>query len=483
MKNKVLSILFAMFFLVSAYAEELDTPDPVVDMVLGENTGDYYTEIELYYESGNGIELSTVTRTVYVEKGSNIIETALEELFMPAGTEFTSPMPGEAAIRSIEYGCGLVTVDLSVNIAGLHDEGELISVMTAISNTLTNIEGVEKVNILVNSRSEDICGIPTGLFSASDASTSAIWANYQAESTNLLESEIPISRSVALYFPSANGQWLLPDIRMVYFSDEAYADELINELIIGTASEFPYMNFLTGGISMLTEDARMFVTSSGERVLEISLSSTLSDYLMLQGIPEWQAAGAITMTMCSFVPELDAVRLNIGNETIDRLNIRGVYHDFKDGLMRRDDFSMYSGSVSTLYFADENDKLKKVSRSISSERALSAYTLITQLISGPSSVDTDVSGTMPAGVTAKDILGIKINDGTAYVNLTSNFYRLCQMLNCDEERILIYSIVNTLCTLPGISSVQFLIEGEHIETLAGNICLMHELLPNPGLIQ
>ena len=480
MKNIILSILFAMIFISNAYAEADDT---IVDMVLGENSGDYYAEIELFYESGNGIELSTVTRNVYVAKGSNLIETALAELFRPTGSEYISPMPGEAAIRSIEYGCKMVTVDLSVNIAGLYDDSELVSVMNAISNTLTNLDGVEHVNILVNSRSESICGIPTGLFSSSDLSTSAMWAKYQAESTNLLDSGIPIERIAALYYPSANGQWLLPDLRPVTIDDDNYADKLMNELIIGTTAGLPYANFLTGGISMLTDSSRISVTSAGERVLDISLSSTLSDYLMLQGIPEWQAAGAITMTMCSFIPELDAVRLTIGNEVMKRLNIRGVYHEFDDGLMHREDFSMYSGSVSPLYFAGENNTLKKTARSISSERAASAYTLLTQLVSGPSSLDTGVKGTMPAGVTAKDILGIKIEDSTVYVNLTANFYRLCQMLNADEERMLVYSIVNTLCTLPGVTSVQFLIEGERIENLASNICLLYELFPNPGLIQ
>jgi len=53
----------------------------------------------------------------------------------------------------------------------------------------------------------------------------------------------------------------------------------------------------------------------------------------------------------------------------------------------------------------------------------------------------------------------------------------------NEERLLVYSIVNTLCTLPDVSAVRLTIEGEQIYTLAGSICLTGELLPNPGIIE
>ena len=90
---------------------------------------------------------------------------------------------------------------------------------------------------------------------------------------------------------------------------------------------------------------------------------------------------------------------------------------------------------------------------------------------------------MPAGITANDIRGISVSDGTATLNMTADFYRLCQLMNEEEERLLVYSIVNTLCELPDIYSVKLLVEGEQIETLAGSIYLSGELLPNPGIIE
>lgn len=321
------------------------------------------------------------------------------------------------------------------------------------------------------------------LFS-SDSSTAAAWSRYQAEAAGFLNNgQMALTRSVALYFPSSNGQWLLPDVREVSFQSEDYASQLMLELISGTQAGDAYASFLSGGVSIMTAEPEISVSSAGERVLDIYLSGAIRDYMLLQGLSEWQLAGAITVTMCSFIAGLDAVRVNIDGAPITRLNIRGQYKDFDDGLMRRSDFSMYIGSVGTLYFSDGDGGLVKIDRAMSSKRAQSAYSLLTQLISGPSSADQGAEQTMPVGVSANDLLGVAVSDGVAVVNFSANFYRLCQMMDADAERLLVYSIVNTLCELPGISAVRIVIEGEQVSTLSDSIYLMGELLPNPGIVK
>jgi len=483
--RRIIAFIITLLIAASAASAELPAPEKQSQqMILGEQTGGYYTDLELFYESGNGLELSTVTRAVYVPEGETVIEAALKELFKPTDDQgFLSPMPGDASIRNISYGCGLVTVDLAINIAGLQSEAELVSMFKAVTNTLAGIDGVEYVNILVNTRQESICSLPAGVLLYNDNSTAATWAQYQADSAGFFDSNMPIERNAALYFPSSNGQWLLTEVRSIAFKSDNYAEELLLALINGATGGSAYVDFLSGGSSILAEAPALSVDSTGQRVLDISLSNTVRDYMILQGINEWQLAGAVTLTMCSFIPELDAVRLSIGGSVIDRLNIRGQYHDFDGGLMHRNDFSMYPASICTLYFAGDSGKLAPVKRAISSERCSSAYTLLTQLVSGPSSADGVAASVMPAGMTASDILGVTVQSGTAIVNFTDNFYRLCQMMNETEERLLIYSIVNTLCDLPGISSVKILIEGDRIETLSGTIYLIDELLPNPGFIE
>lgn len=480
------ALILALFFGLSGALAELPEPENTgVNMILGEETGDYYAEVELYYESDSGVELSGITRTVYVPAGGSLAETALEELFSSAGNqEHASPMPGDATLRSLELSGMLATVEVIVDMAGLQDDSELVAMFSAITNTLTGIDGVDAVNILVNSAPESVCGIPAGVLFSSDSSTAAAWSRYQAEAAGFLNNgQMALTRSVALYFPSSNGQWLLPDVREVSFQSEDYASQLMLELISGTQAGDAYASFLSGGVSIMTAEPEISVSSAGERVLDIYLSGAIRDYMLLQGLSEWQLAGAITVTMCSFIAGLDAVRVNIDGAPITRLNIRGQYKDFDDGLMRRSDFSMYIGSVGTLYFSDGDGGLVKIDRAMSSKRAQSAYSLLTQLISGPSSADQGAEQTMPVGVSANDLLGVAVSDGVAVVNFSANFYRLCQMMDADAERLLVYSIVNTLCELPGISAVRIVIEGEQVSTLSDSIYLMGELLPNPGIVK
>ena len=54
----------------------------------------------------------------------------------------------------------------------------------------------------------------------------------------------------------------------------------------------------------------------------------------------------------------------------------------------------------------------------------------------------------------------------------------------NNERLTIYTLVNALCAnLPAVQSVQLLVEGKQIETLAGHIDLRHPLEKNLALVE
>lgn len=50
------------------------------------------------------------------------------------------------------------------------------------------------------------------------------------------------------------------------------------------------------------------------------------------------------------------------------------------------------------------------------------------------------------------------------------------------ELLTVYSMVHTLTQLPEIDRVQFLVEGERVETLVGHLALDRPLSPDPGMI-
>lgn len=66
-----------------------------------------------------------------------------------------------------------------------------------------------------------------------------------------------------------------------------------------------------------------------------------------------------------------------------------------------------------------------------------------------------------------EVLGIAIVDGTATVDFSEEL-RTGFRGGSDNEQLTVYSIVNTLTSLPTIERVQILVEGSTISTLGGH---------------
>ena len=90
---------------------------------------------------------------------------------------------------------------------------------------------------------------------------------------------------------------------------------------------------------------------------------------------------------------------------------------------------------------------------------------------------------MPPGVTADDIPSVDVYGDTAYVNLSARFKEACAGMTAQSEMLLVYSIVNTITAMDGISKVQFTVDGRQVDKLAGYLCLADPLLRNYGIIK
>ncbi len=105
------------------------------------------------------------------------------------------------------------------------------------------------------------------------------------------------------------------------------------------------------------------------------------------------------------------------------------------------------------------------------------FNTVAGLIEGPRA--SDLSPTIPEEV---KLLGIEIKDGTASINfnqaLIENHWG-----GSSGESLTVYSVVNTLTQFPDIDRVQFLIEGEKVETLAGHIYLTEPIDRNEDIIK
>jgi germination protein M len=129
----------------------------------------------------------------------------------------------------------------------------------------------------------------------------------------------------------------------------------------------------------------------------------------------------------------------------------------------------------SLYFVPRDaDRLVRVEESIPSGESV-AVAALNRLIVGPRS-DSRLIEVMPEGT---KVLGITVESGTATVDLNSTF-RDDFPEGSNIGYLCVYSIVHTLCDLPGIERVRFLIEGKPVDAL-GQVGLRQPLAPDPEL--
>ncbi len=465
---------------------EIALPEPspeAQNMILGEETAASAVDVALYFPASDGAGFSAVTRSLRAKSGEELIEATVNALLSARpGSESMALSSGDTRLLSCEFACGVATINLSIDARNVQNPQELLALETAIGNTLLGIEGVEGVNVLIGDQSEGFWQLPTGVQTEIVASVTASYAQLQAERDRLLvEDAMPVSRKALAYFPTDDSSWLVPELRDLVFRTTDYASALIELLQSGPLDRTCAVSSIPDGVDLLEGDPATETMPTGERVLTIRFSSALANYLAFSGLEVWELLGSVALTTCSFLPEIDAVRILVGGEPITICEMGDTIVSFPDGLIRRSHFSSRIGSVVTLYLANENGDLQRVRRAVSTHSAYSPRSLLTKLFSYAGEGRT-LRFPVPKSVYPEDLLGVQVGEGIAQINLSAEFYRACQTLSPNDERNLVYAMVNTLCQLDGIRAARFYIEGLAAETLAGSIYLKSPLMPNPGIV-
>ena len=80
------------------------------------------------------------------------------------------------------------------------------------------------------------------------------------------------------------------------------------------------------------------------------------------------------------------------------------------------------------------------------------------------------------------MLSVSVVDHVAYVNFSKEF-RTKHWGGTTGESHTIYSVVNSLTELDGIDKVQFLLDGDNMDSLAGHMETSEPLEPNMSMVQ
>lgn len=435
--------------------------------------------VELYLRSADGAMLMPVSRTLETDYTDDAALALVQMLLSASEEGMVNPFPQGTRVLSVEATGSIVTVDLSIDAYNVSSAQELLWMDVALANTLGSLEDVEHVNMLIGGRKYSLDGLSMGAQDADNANVTLLWTHSRTELDYLEQgdSSLVLQRSAVAYYPSVADGNLLPVCVDVSYTQGGEADALIAALCVAPEGVHGVRAAYDGQPQYALNTV---VTEDGRRVLKISFSA--ESWGQIEQMDPGMTCAATALTIVSFVPEIDGVVFCADDMLIMEFDLHGETIAPATGILTREILRSRVGSAVELYYAGtDSNQLTRVVRVLSPMVERYPRTLLSLLVQGPGASDLAQSA-FPAGITTEDILGISLQDGVMQVNLSANFYRLCQTLDSDAERKLVYSIVNTLCGLDDVHAVQFYVEGEQAEVLSENIYLRVPLMPNPGLV-
>jgi spore germination protein GerM len=451
---------------------------PVPPAPVGDSRADRAQRITLYFISMDMQQLIPLSRSIRLMGDESAAEKALELLLESTGTDSLLPVaPAGTRLRALEISQGIATVDLSVDALTLNAQ-ELIWLKAAVVNTLIGLDGIKQVNVLIDGKEESGTGLPNGTLRFVSETLTALWAQQQVDAQRFEENPAAaqILRTFTLYFGTQDQGRLLPELRELVLERDPAAT-LLEALRRGSDKG---SRRVIPGSAMTSCAPERLTLEDGRRVIRLSFPGQIKAQLETAGIPAWQMYASLSYTLCRALPRVDGIMVCIDGNPLTRVQgPQGMLH-FEGGIMIPAAFNDVVATMSTLYYADDSGMLTPVRRPMDCRSATAPRILLCSLMEAPGAGMLSV---MPEGVSEADIIGIRLEDGCALVNLSGNFYRLCQGMSRQQERLLIYAMVNTLCELEAVDRVRFYVGDQTVESLAGWIYLGTELMPNPGLIR
>lgn len=202
---------------------------------------------------------------------------------------------------------------------------------------------------------------------------------------------------------------------------------------------------------------------TAEKTVYIDFSEEYSDSSIL-------ATYAVIKTMTQF-PDIESAKITINGKQV-----------LAEGALKGDEINLESDddclAGMNLYFA--NKKRTKLVReyrkiSISDTQPVEQY-IVSELIKGPKNENNSALLSSDTGV-----ISVETTDGTCYVNFKQDFINK-SVTNANTEKLIIYSLVNSLTEREHIKNVQFLIEGKKTERF-GDMEISGLFFPDDMLVE
>lgn len=203
-----------------------------------------------------------------------------------------------------------------------------------------------------------------------------------------------------------------------------------------------------------------YYSISEEGVLSIDFSD---EYLSMSLVQEIILRSAIVLTVIQ-VDGINAVDFYVDGESVVNSDGEAIgemtAEDFVNVLLNEEGMLQQEADLTLMFANEAKDALIPVTYhfEISNNNMSMEEYVLTMLIEGPG----EESGAYATIASDVELISVSTNNHVCYVNFGQSFLEQEQPVS---DTLLIYSIVNSLCRLSSVSSVQFLIDGEPATTL------------------
>lgn len=473
--------------------EQTVLPSPQLPEVpYNDSRQDVKQTVVLYLPSPDGEKLVTVPVEATFSVSRHPAEALCRLLYSHPGNEYAAAFGQDVALSDVypvEVSGNTATVILSAGALRLSHE-ELFMVCQATANTLGQLEDVQYVNVLINGVQPglDLAATqPSGCYQpVAQLETSAQWSR-AASGKNASRQTV----SAALYYPAAGARGIVCEARPLSFGSMEYTDVL--QTLLSALSEGPealqgvprYPDF-----SLYLSQEPVVAEENGTKRVVLHFDASLNGAIIEHGITRSVMAASLVYTFTTFIPGVEGVEIHIGEEMITSLTptatLTGAGETivFENGLMKRGDLAGFLLSGCTLYFAGEDGMLHRVTRMVPCYESRNVRFIVGQLMKGSQDYDSaeKLQPVLPAGLRDADLIGVSMEGDTLVLHFSENLIALCRGMDETQERNLIYAMVNTLCELPQVKKVRFLINGQQPQTLAGALYLPGSFLSNRDII-
>ena len=267
----------------------------------------------------------------------------------------------------------------------------------------------------------------------------------------LLNYDFPAYKAkLDMYYLNEQNTGIIAEQHTIRYSDKyGLVGEIIDELRSGP-DDSRHGRIMPSDTEILsisfTDDESVVIDLSGQYLTEDASRNVLNTY-------------AVTKSVCSD-GNLKRVMVTVnGGEITDQDGNRLGYVAAADINLEDEEYSSEMRDV-VLYFADQSGSgLVREDRTITitDQQPVEQY-IINELIKGPASGDMQ-SVLSPDTV----LMSVDVEDNICYLNFKSNFLSKNSGGEA-HERLVIYSIVNSLTELNTINRVQFLMDGKRVDT-------------------